>query len=208
MAGDGDGEREGGLKGERRRRLAALVGIRQALTPDEAKEFWEVFPALHEAHFPQVCTQLGRRTLDWATVEDLAQESFEEIREEIIEKGFPDEMEAYVFTITQGKLLNYLAWQKRSPFSVGLPSSGSEPPRTGPEMEREMDLSAFRERLCEELSEDHLRIAELCLLNKLKIREAAVVLGIPEGTVSSRLRRVREVIGTLINRWIPPSQRK
>jgi RNA polymerase sigma factor (sigma-70 family) len=206
--GDQGEERGAALRRSRRERLEALLEIRQALSPGEQEELRDLWPEIYSTHFRRVWNVFSTRGLDRATAEDLKQDSFEEARLEIIEHGFPDDLGAYFGKIALGKLLNHLRRLRNCPYSVGLPSSGSEPPKSPPEVERDLDLQAFLQLLREKLSEDHLAIAELCIVNQLRIREAAEILDVPLGTATSRLRRAKEAIAELVKRWIPPSKRK
>ena len=209
MAGDKDDGRAEARKRRLGERLEALVAIRgRPLTRDEQREFHAVFPAFMEALGARVLDQLRKRVRDLATAEDLALDTFEEFREEAIEHGFPDALGPWIDTIALRKLLNHLHKEGRSPFSLGLPSSGSEPKRTPREIEREMDLKAFREELGKELSDAHIEVVELCILSDMRIHEAAEALKIPPGTVASRLRSAKIVIKRLFTRWFPPSQRR
>ena len=88
------------------------------------------------AHHRGVWDFLRRRGFQVAEVEDLVQDTFMTFYEHVLEGGFPAEIGGFLRAIVHGKLLNHVRGQRRSPCSVCLPSSGSEPPRTGPDLER------------------------------------------------------------------------
>jgi RNA polymerase sigma factor (sigma-70 family) len=70
------------------------------------------------------------------------------------------------------------------------------------EAARLADLPALRDdlaRALRALSVKEREIAELCLVEGLDARTAAAVLGIPEGTVKSRLARTRDKLRTLLH---------
>jgi DNA-directed RNA polymerase specialized sigma24 family protein len=50
-------------------------------------------------------------------------------------------------------------------------------------------------------------VIETVLLNGLTHGDAAAVLGLPEGTVKSRLLAAKRELWTLVERMLPPSQR-
>jgi RNA polymerase sigma-70 factor, ECF subfamily len=75
-------------------------------------------------------------------------------------------------------------------------SSADDREAPGPTAEEEVDAKRLRRWLDEVLGEmpDDLRAALVLVdLEELTMIEAAVVLGIPQGTVASRLRRAREL---------------
>jgi RNA polymerase sigma factor (sigma-70 family) len=207
-----DGEDGEERKGSRRKtlpeRLEALVGIRRHLEPPEIEELRAVFALLYQAHFPRVWKQLGTRGLDRATAEDLTQVTFEKLRRAIIKRGFPADIGPYVEKIARRALIDHLRGQRNSPITSRVLSSGSAPPVSSEEVDRDEDLEELRRIFREKLSDDQIAVAELCILSRLTVREATWILESKQGTVATRLRRVKEVIGELMPRWVPPSKRR
>jgi len=192
---------------ERRERLAQLALRRSKLSASEAVLLREVFPAIFDAHHDQVWNQLRRRSLDGEEAEDLLQEVFLALYGRILEHGFPDSVGAVLRVLTEGLVLNHVRAKRRAPESVALPSSGSEKPASEPDVEQALDLREMARRVLPELSPEHHEVVELVILNGLSHHDAAAVLGLPEGTVKSRLMWAKRALADLAERFLPPSQR-
>jgi len=103
---------------------------------------------------------------------------------------------------------NYKRGEARDPVSVGLPSSGSEPVPTPPDLARALDLQWVAPQLIEQLTDPQREVVELAVLDQLSHGEVAEALEIPIGTVKSRLVAAKRQMRELIERLLPPSQRK
>jgi DNA-directed RNA polymerase specialized sigma24 family protein len=103
--------------------------------------------------------------------------------------------------------LNHVRAQKRSPFSIGLPSSGSEKPRSQPDVERALHFQEVERRIFSQLSPEHQEVIDKVVLKGLTHTEAAAVLGIAEGTLKSRLMAAKRALLALAEPLLPPSQR-
>jgi RNA polymerase sigma-70 factor (ECF subfamily) len=109
--------------------------------------------------------------------------------------------------ITAGKVLNHQRARRRAPESVGLPSSGSEKPRSGPDAERILAVGELAWHLVDQLSPEHQRVIEAVMFDGLSPRDAAAVLDLPEGTVKSRVSAAKRELSALVEKLLPPSQR-
>jgi RNA polymerase sigma-70 factor (ECF subfamily) len=161
------------------------------LSASEAVMLREVFPEILAAHEDQVWSRLRRRGLEGDEVEDLFQEVFLALYHWIVEHGFPDSVGAILAVLTERLLLNHVRARRRAPESVALPSSGSEKPVSGPDVDRVIDLREIAQRLVPELSPELQEVVDVVILSEFSIRDAAVVLGLPEGTVKSRVMAAR-----------------
>jgi RNA polymerase sigma-70 factor (ECF subfamily) len=193
---------------ERAERLTQLVLRRSQLTSEEEALLREIFPALMEAHLDTVWERLRRRGLQVADVEDLTQEVFLTLYPHLVANGFPDNLDAWLQTVAVGKLLNHLRKKRRDPASVGLPSSGSEPPRSPPQHERTMDRRKAVLEVLPQLSSDHQAVVALVILHGLSHIAAAEMLGIPEGTLKSRLIAAKRRLAQLLGPLLPPSEKE
>lgn len=89
-----------------------------------------------------------------------------------------------------------------------IPHDGDVPDHAD-EVARAMDTLKISRDVREALLELHPREASvviLCVVHELPMHEAAVVLGIPEGTVKSRLSRVKARLRGTLQRYAPTAE--
>ena len=201
------GERAGMSEAERQERLTQLVLRRSKLSPDEAALLHEVFPAIVDAHRPLVLSLLRKQGLESHEVDDLSQEVFVTLHNELLEHGFVDSLAVRLRSLATGKGLNHVRARKRAPFSIGLPSSGSEKPRSQLDVERALHLQQVARRIFAQLSPEHREVLDKVVVKGLSYSEAAAMLGIAEGTLKSRLIAAKKALLALAEPLLPPSQR-
>jgi len=201
------GERAGISEAERHERLTQLVLRRSKLSPDEAALLAEVFPTIITQHRDQVWSLLQRRGVDSHDAEDLLQEVFLALYNKILEEGFVDSIPGMLHALTEGKVLNHQRAGKRDPLSVGLPSSGSEKPRSQLDVERALHFQGVARRLFSQLSAEHQEVLDKVVLQGYSHTDTAAVLGIAEGTVKSRLIAAKRALFALAEPLLPKSQR-
>ncbi len=192
------------LDGERWERL---VLCRTKLSPSDRELFRRAFPEIFAMHQEEVWSRIRKRGLLEHEAEELLQDTFRALFAHVVENGFPDDLATKVVTIAEGKVLNHLRSQRRTPVSIGLPSSGSEKPRSGPDIDRALDLHELSQRVLGELSQDHWEVIDKVILGGLSHEAAAKALKIPEGTVKSRLLVAKRELVKIASRFLPPSQR-
>lgn len=195
------------MEDERRERLHKLVLCREKLSADEAALLRDVFPEIFAAHHELVWSRLRRRGLQSHEAEDLLQEAFLTLHDHILENGFPENVRGMLRSITEGKLVNYVHAKRRAPMSVCIPSSSSEQVKSGPDVERALDLQRLAQRVIPQLSPEHQEVIEKVILNGLSHRDAADLLNLPEGTVKSRLIAAKRALVDLAEPLLPKSQR-
>lgn len=147
------------------------------------------FAAVYRLHYPEIHGYLHRRTGDSHLAEDLAAETFVaawKAAHRFTHRGVP--VRAWLMRIATNQANRWARRQKRRGMWLWLTARSeviADAPRYDDESTRVhralMDLSAEQQ-------------AVLCLhhVEGLSIEEAALVLGIAEGTVKSRLHRARE----------------
>ncbi|MFO0762569.1 MAG: RNA polymerase sigma factor [Byssovorax sp.] len=187
--------------------IVALVLRRVALTPAEVALFGLIFGDLMKTHHKVVWAQFRRRGLTWNEAEDLVQDTFLDFHLHVVQQGFPGSIPAFLTTMAQHRVRNYLRDQRREPVTVCFPSSGSEKPASGPEVERVLDLRELYRALLPPLSAEHRAVIEKVVLNGLTHTDAALALNIAEGTVKSRLIAAKRALHAVAEKLLPPSQR-
>jgi RNA polymerase sigma factor (sigma-70 family) len=178
-----------------------------ALSESEIALFREVFPEIMDMHLERVWRVLVRRGIRDAALEDLVQEVFATFFRSVCESGFSSDVQTELDNIAAGKASNHLRGAGREPISLGLPSSGSERPRSGPDLLRALDVEEFRRRLLPALTAEQSAVVDAVLYRGLSQEEAARELGIPRTTVTSRLMSARRVMAEMAELFFSPSQR-
>ena len=192
---------------KRQEKLTQLVLRRSKLSDDEAVLLRRIFPAIYAAHYDLVRNRLRKRGLESHDADDLSQEVFLDLHNYIVEKGFPDAIPAMLHRFTDGKFSNFLRVRGRAPLSVALPSSSSEKPASGPDVDRAIDVRDVTLHTFPQLSLEHQEILETVIVDGLSHGDAAEVLGLPVGTVKSRLMAAKRALLALAEPLVPSSQR-
>lgn len=194
-------------KEARREKLQRLALCRGKLSPEDAEVLHETFRDLFDAHSKFVWNLIRSRGLPLHDAEDLLQETFVLLHEHILDEGFPDNMMGLLTDMADGKVVNYLRCNRRSPISLGVLSSRSERPPSGVDIDRALDLWGLCAQILPRLSPEYRDVIEAIVLNGLSYRDAAEVLKIPEGTLRSRLMAAKRVLVELASPLLPASQR-
>jgi RNA polymerase sigma-70 factor (ECF subfamily) len=193
---------------ERLEKVAQLVQRRSKLTPEEAALLRYIFPDIVNAHYDLVWNYLRKRGLDNHDAEDLQQEAFMALHIYILEHGFVDNIPGMLILMANGKFRNLVTTKNRSPISYRLVSSSKERPQSsGLSIDRILDHRELAQLIFPKLTQEHQDVIEKVILNELSYSEAAEVLGIPDGTLRSRLMAAKRALFTLAEQTLTPSQR-
>ncbi len=165
-------------------------------TPDRGAEAFaaaggdaRVFAAVYRLHYPEIHGYLRRRTGSQHLAEDLAAETFVaawKSAHRFTSRGVP--VRAWLMRIANNQANHWARRQKRRDMWRWLTARSelvSDPTPSDGE-------SARVHRALMELSPEQQAVLCLHHVEGLSIEEAALVLGIAEGTVKSRLHRARE----------------
>jgi RNA polymerase sigma-70 factor (ECF subfamily) len=95
----------------------------------------------------------------------------------------------------------------RAPLSTCLPSSRSEKPTSQADVERALHFQQVAERIFSQLSPEHQEVIDAVSVKGLTHADAAAVLGMPEGTLKSRLMAAKRALVEAAEPILPPSQR-
>lgn len=143
--------------------------------------------ALYDRHAPWLTIRLARRCADPAIVEEVVQDTFLAVWRGAARYRAQGEVAAWIWGIAIRRLIDRLRKHRSASRLVG---------RTDPEPSAEElvllgiehgDLASAMDRLSPELR----AVIQATALDGLTTREAAHLLGIPRGTVKTRLMRAR-----------------
>jgi RNA polymerase sigma-70 factor, ECF subfamily len=158
----------------------------------------EAFGEIYERHADAIYNFCFRRTGDWALAEDLTATVFLEAWRKRRRVVFDDEdaVRPWLFGVANNVLRNEARRHRRFVRALG---DLAAPRAASDSADRAADEAEMR-RLLEAVSELPRReqdVLALCVFADLSYERAAVALGIPVGTVRSRLARARNRLGEL-----------
>lgn len=181
--------------------------VRLATTPrDEA--LWSAasggderaFQALYERHADTIYNYLFRRLADWSEAEDLTavvfMEAFRRRGDAVIVDG---KLLPWLYGIATNVLRNRRRthWRNRR-LLTRLAQERSEPAASlSDRIEATERMRSLLEQT-KELPRAQQDVLALCIWSGLSYEEAAAALGVPVGTVRSRLARARDALGSSI----------
>lgn len=170
-------------------------------------ELWErirtgdrrAFAQVFDRHSPAVYTHLLRRTTEWTDAEDLASAVFltawrrrGDIRLD------RDSALPWLLGIANRLLANQRRTLRRHRALMGRLALPPDTPDHADDVAARVDSQRAARRLHEDLTAlpaKERAVAELCWVDGLDQRAAATALGVPVGTVKSRLSRARRRLG-------------
>jgi RNA polymerase sigma-70 factor, ECF subfamily len=150
---------------------------------------------LYERHAPWLFLRLSRRCADHGVVEDVVQDTFVAIWRRPGAYRGTGQVAAWIWGIGIRRLIDRLRGRSGTrAVSLGLRTGGRGSPPAYPSAEEQVllgieygDLAGALNRLSPELR----AVLQATVLDGLTTREAARLLGIPPGTVKTRLMRAR-----------------
>ncbi|HEY7707302.1 MAG TPA: sigma-70 family RNA polymerase sigma factor [Gaiellaceae bacterium] len=158
----------------------------------------EAFGELYERHADAIYNFCFRRTADWALAEDLTATVFLEAWRKRRRVVFDDDdaVRPWLFGVANNVVRN----ESRRLRRLGRALAGLGAPRPAPgAADRAEDEARMREVLAAvgRLPRREQDVLAVCVFADLTYEEAAIALGIPIGTVRSRLARARNRLGEL-----------
>jgi RNA polymerase sigma-70 factor (ECF subfamily) len=149
--------------------------------------------ALYERHAPWLYLRLSRRCADPGLVEEVVQDTFVAVWRRPGGYRGQGEVAAWIWGIGIRRLIDRLR-SRRRPLAKFLPVPSEEFPVSERSAEEQVllgiehgDLADALNRLSPELR----AVLQATVLDGLTTNEASVLLGIPQGTVKTRLMRAR-----------------
>ena len=156
-------------------------------------------------HIPHLRRYARALTGDFASAEDLVQDTIERGWKRIALWRPGSDLRAWLFTIMHNLYVNQLkAGQRRR--SQGVGHNDVDVP-VSPPQDNQLELIDLNKSL-QRLPPEQREVVLLIGLEQLSYDEAAKVLGVPVGTVMSRLSRGREQLRSMMNRGSFPAQLK
>jgi len=138
--------------------------------------------------------------------EDVGQETFIRFHHSLDKFRGESSLKTYLVHIAMNLSLNVLRSRRRlfARFVSREEAAADVPePRLGPEGEYDAgELRAFVRRAVNGLSEKHRAVVVLRMFQDCSTREAAEILGVPEGTVLSRLSRALKELEPLLSPYV------
>jgi RNA polymerase sigma-70 factor (ECF subfamily) len=202
------GERAGISKADGQETLTQPVLHRAELSPDEATRLEDAFPKIVADHRELVASILQKHGVKSHEVDDLSQEVFIALHNQILEERGLRNIPAMLNVIASRRAIDHQRTQECAPFSTGLPSSGSEPvPRSQLSVESALHFQEVARRIYSQLSPEHQEVVDKVFRKGLTHTEAAAALGLPEGTLKTRLIATKRALAAAAEPFLPPSQR-
>ncbi|MCB1790136.1 MAG: sigma-70 family RNA polymerase sigma factor [Gammaproteobacteria bacterium] len=143
---------------------------------------------------------------DTIAADDLVQDCLERALDRLGRWRPGTDLRAWLFTIMHNLYVNQVRRAGAAPRFVALPEQYDEPAGAA-RAERCTELDELQ-RAINSLSDQQREILVLVSLEGLRYREVAAVLGVPEGTVMSRLSRARQQLRTLLEEDEPHRLRR
>ena len=142
-----------------------------------------------EQQIPKLCRFARSRVGDPVLADDLVQDCLERAIRHFDKFQQGTNLQAWLFTILRNVQINHYRKQKRRS-EVAISDEGYELPAVAASQEQTVEFKDFA-RSFAELSEEHKEILLLVVVEGFKYNEAADILGLPVGTIRSRLFRAR-----------------
>lgn len=163
------------------------------------------FAELYERHARAIYNYLFRRLADWSEAEDLTAvvflEAFRRRRDVVVVEG---KLLPWLYGIATNVLRNRrrALWRHRALVERLASEPRTAAPETAARTEAVAQMRSVLERVAG-LPRRQQDVVALCLWSGLSYEEAATALGVPVGTVRSRLARAR---AALVELESPPRQ--
>jgi RNA polymerase sigma-70 factor (ECF subfamily) len=156
-------------------------------------------------HVPHLRRYARALTGDFTSAEDLVQDTIERGWRRMTLWRPGSNLRAWLFTIMHNLYVNQLkAGQRHS--NITVPHDNHEVPVSASQ-DHHLELIDLGKAL-QRLPAEQREVVLLIGLEQVSYEEAAKILGVPIGTVMSRLSRAREQLRSLMNRANNPAQLK
>jgi len=134
----------------------------------------------------------GREDAAW----DVIQEAWLAIAGGLHRLRDPGGFRAWAYTIVTRRAADWCAMRRREPEAV----DGHDIPAPAPDDDGSVTAVAALQRALRQLSGERRALLSLRYVDEFQLREIAAILGMPEGTVKSRLYHAREELRAVMKR--------
>ncbi|HEY0207129.1 MAG TPA: sigma-70 family RNA polymerase sigma factor [Acetobacteraceae bacterium] len=162
--------------------------------------------ALLEPHIPALRRYAYALTRDHAAADDLVQDCLERAVSRWYLRGTDAQLRAWLFTILHNLFVSALRTRRRRPLHDDLDKTTDAAVSVPPSQECSLAGREMLERFGA-LSADHQEVLLLIGVEGMPYASVARVLGVPVGTVMSRLSRAREQFRRLLDGERPALRR-
>jgi RNA polymerase sigma-70 factor (ECF subfamily) len=142
---------------------------------------------------------------DALAADDLVQDCLERALSRLDRWKRGSDLRAWLFTIMHNVYVNQVRRSVNGPQFVELPEQ--EPPGSSANAETAVNLDNLQRSL-DWLAPDLREVLLLVTVEGLRYKEVADILGIPQGTVMSRLSRARQQLRSILAQGQSPSIRR
>lgn len=177
------------------RSCAADAAVLSAIDGDVAA-LGNLYDEHHSAVYKFACRMLGEESA-W----DVVQETFLTLPKALRRWNGQGALRTYIIGIAVNHARHHVrsaARRRRAMDQLSLePEAGSDSPERAAEQQR---LSELLLHALDQLSYDHRSVFVLCEVEDRNSREVAEILGVPEGTVRTRLFHARQKLRTALEK--------
>ncbi|RPI42992.1 MAG: sigma-70 family RNA polymerase sigma factor [Hyphomicrobiaceae bacterium] len=167
--------------------------IRRIASGDEA-----ALRSLMVRHHVRVFRFIQRLVRDEAVAEELTNEVFMEVSRSAVRFQGSSTPQTWVLSIAHHRAVSSLRKRREQPWDAERASEIADADDNPETVAQKRDKSALMRRCVEALSPQHREIIDLVYYHELSIAEAADVVGIPEGTVKTRMFYARRRLSELL----------
>jgi len=194
--------------------LSESLSDHELIRSVQAQQAW-AFDMLFDRYKSMIQRHIAHIVRDEAAAEDLLQEAFLRVWTRAEQWNGQGSFKGWLFRIATNLALNYLRTLRRHPEQpldlpenrledegVDTPAWMADSASLGPDAILELAEQNLRFRqILQDLPEDKREVLHLVHQMELSLREAADELGIPQGTVKSRLHYIRERLNRRWQEW-------
>jgi RNA polymerase sigma-70 factor (ECF subfamily) len=196
-----------------RSRLQTSFGISREAESHAGDAFFE---ALVEAHYRRIYNLIYRMVRSETDAADLTQETFVRVYRALPRLRAEGAQTAWIRRIATNLCLDFLRRRRAAPsvssldarqteesdtlLSWDIPDPSSEPDRVFASKERASMLC----RAVDSLPEDYRTVVVLHHIEEMRVEEIADALGVPAGTIKSRLSRARHELYRKLSPYFDP----